>query len=154
MLDLSKLGVGDNRIQISVGKSLAAHQFKKAPVTCTVSGGQGNPTFDTAQAIAVMLEKHGIACDIIHGFNWDKWTTGKPTERLALIGDGQTGAWTDTAIAAAVRKCCCLMLRLAIAEAGPWAMGRGTHEIHPTHPYRFCCRRSGMVCCALCASLA
>ncbi len=36
-----------------------------------------------------MLEKHGIACDLMHGFNWDKWTTGKPTERLALIPAGQ-----------------------------------------------------------------
>ena len=36
-----------------------------------------------------MLEKHGIACDMRHGFNWDKWTTGKPTERLALIPAGQ-----------------------------------------------------------------
>ena len=36
-----------------------------------------------------MLEKHGIACDMMHGFNWDKWTTGKPTERLALIPAGQ-----------------------------------------------------------------
>gem|GEM_PF-3443502 len=27
-----------------------------------------------------MLEKHGIACDLMHGFHWDKWTTGKPTE--------------------------------------------------------------------------
>ena len=53
------------------------------------SGGQGDPTFDTAQAIAVVLEKHGIACDLIHGFDWDKWTTGKPTERLALIPAGQ-----------------------------------------------------------------
>jgi type I restriction enzyme R subunit len=25
----------------------------------------------------------------MHGFNWDKWTTGKPTERLALIPAGQ-----------------------------------------------------------------
>ena len=36
-----------------------------------------------------MLEKHGIACDMMHGFNWTKWTTGKPTERLALIPAGQ-----------------------------------------------------------------
>jgi type I restriction enzyme R subunit len=36
-----------------------------------------------------MLEKHGIACDLMHGFNWNKWTTGKPTERLALIPAGQ-----------------------------------------------------------------
>ena len=53
------------------------------------SGGQGDPTFDSAQAIAVVLEKHGIACDLMHGFHWDKWTTGKPTERLALIPAGQ-----------------------------------------------------------------
>jgi type I restriction enzyme R subunit len=66
-----------------------ADQLKKALVTYTESGGQGNPTFDTAQAIAVMLEKHGIACDMMHGFNWDKWTSGKPTERLQLIPAGQ-----------------------------------------------------------------
>jgi len=66
-----------------------ADQLKKALVTYTESGGQGNPVFDTAQAVAVMLEKHGIACDIMHGFNWDKWTTGKPAERLALIPAGQ-----------------------------------------------------------------
>lgn len=66
-----------------------ADQLKKALITYTESGGQGNPTFDTAQAIAVMLEKHGIACDLMHGFNWDKWTSGKPTERLALIPAGQ-----------------------------------------------------------------
>ncbi len=66
-----------------------ADQLKKALVTYTESGGKGDPTFDTAQAIAVMLEKHGVACDIMHGFNWEKWTTGKPTERLALIPAGQ-----------------------------------------------------------------
>ncbi len=66
-----------------------ADQLKKALVTYTESGGQGNPTFDTAQAVAVMLEKHGIACDNMHGFNWDKWTSGAPTERLQLIPAGQ-----------------------------------------------------------------
>jgi type I restriction enzyme, R subunit len=66
-----------------------ADQLKKALITYTESGGTGNPTFDTAEAIAVMLEKHGIACDLMHGFNWDKWTAGKPTERLALIPAGQ-----------------------------------------------------------------
>jgi type I restriction enzyme, R subunit len=66
-----------------------ADQLKQALVIYTESGGQGNPTFDTAQAIAVMQEKHGIASDMMHGFNWDQWTTGKPTERLALIPAGQ-----------------------------------------------------------------
>lgn len=66
-----------------------ADQLKRALVTYTESGGQGDPTFDTAQAIAVMLEKHGIACDMMHGFNWDQWVSGTPTERLQLIPAGQ-----------------------------------------------------------------
>ncbi len=36
-----------------------------------------------------MHEKHGIAGDMLHGFNWTKWTTGTPTERLQLIPAGQ-----------------------------------------------------------------
>jgi len=66
-----------------------ADQLKHALANYTESGGKGDPTYDTRQAIAVMLEKHGIACDMMHGFNWGKWTTGKPTERLALIPAGQ-----------------------------------------------------------------
>ena len=66
-----------------------ADQLKAALATYTESGGQGNPTFDTAQAIAVMLEKHGIVSDLMHGVNWDQWTTGSPAERLALIPAGQ-----------------------------------------------------------------
>ena len=37
----------------------------------------------------MLLEKHGTACDMLHGFKWDKWTNGKPGERLALIPAGQ-----------------------------------------------------------------
>ena len=37
-----------------------ADQLKKALITYTESGGQGDPTFDTAQAIAVMLEKQNL----------------------------------------------------------------------------------------------
>ena len=66
-----------------------ADQLKKALAVYTESGGQGHPTFDTAQAIAVMMEKYGVACDMLHGFKWDKWISGKPTQRLALIPAGQ-----------------------------------------------------------------
>jgi type I restriction enzyme R subunit len=66
-----------------------ADQLKKALAVYTESGGQGDPTFDTAQAIAVMMEKYGIASDMLHGFKWDKWTAGKPAQRLALIPAGQ-----------------------------------------------------------------
>jgi type I restriction enzyme R subunit len=66
-----------------------ADQLKHALASYTESGGQGDPTYDTAQAIAILLEKHGIACDMLHGFTWDAWTTGRPAERLALIPAGQ-----------------------------------------------------------------
>ena len=66
-----------------------ADQLKHALANYTESGGKGAPTYDTKHAIAVMLEKHGVACDILHGFKWTKWTTGTPTQRLALIPAGQ-----------------------------------------------------------------
>jgi type I restriction enzyme R subunit len=66
-----------------------ADQLKQALANYTESGGKGDPTYDTRQAIAVLLEKHGIACDMFHGFDLSKWTTGKPAERLALIPAGQ-----------------------------------------------------------------
>jgi type I restriction enzyme R subunit len=66
-----------------------ADQLKHALATYTESGGKGDPTYDMAQAIAVMLEKHGIASDMLHGFSWAKWTTGTATEQLALIPAGQ-----------------------------------------------------------------
>jgi len=66
-----------------------ADQLKQALAIYTESGGEGNPTFDMAQAIAVMMEKHGIADDMLHGFDWTKWTIGTPAQRLALIPAGQ-----------------------------------------------------------------
>ena len=66
-----------------------ADQLRQALVTYTESGGTGDPIFDAGQAIAVMLEKHRVACDLMHGLNWEKWTNGKPAERLALIPAGQ-----------------------------------------------------------------
>ena len=66
-----------------------ADQLKQALAVYTESGGKGDPAFDTAQAIAVLLEKHEVACTMLHGFSWKKWTTGKPKERLALIPAGQ-----------------------------------------------------------------
>jgi type I restriction enzyme R subunit len=66
-----------------------ADQLKRALATYTESGGHGSPTFDAASAVAVMLEKHEVACDIMHGFSWELWTTGTPAQRLALIPAGQ-----------------------------------------------------------------
>ena len=47
-----------------------ADQLKQALATYTDSGGRGTPSLDTAAAIAVMVEKHEIACGMMHGFDW------------------------------------------------------------------------------------
>ena len=32
-----------------------------------------------------MLEKYEICCGLFHGFDWSKWTSGTPQERLGLL---------------------------------------------------------------------
>lgn len=66
-----------------------ADQLKHALATYAESGGRGDPTYDTAAAIAVMQEKHGNACDMLHGFKWNKWTMGTAAQQLALIPAAQ-----------------------------------------------------------------
>lgn len=66
-----------------------ADQLRDALATYTESGGTGAPSIDTAQAIAIMLEKYEVACDILHGFNWGLWTTGTGMQRLSLIPAAQ-----------------------------------------------------------------
>jgi len=66
-----------------------ADQLKYALATYTESGGQGSPKIDTAEAVAALQSKYDIVCGIMHGFSWDKWMTGTPAERLALIPAGQ-----------------------------------------------------------------
>jgi len=66
-----------------------ADQLKYALATYTQSGGRGEPSIDTAKAIAVMLEKHDVACGMMHGFDWSKWHTGTPAEKMALLPGAQ-----------------------------------------------------------------
>lgn len=62
-----------------------AQELKQALATYTESGGTGKTAIDQQEAVAVMLEKHEICCDLFHGFNWSKWITGAPPERLQLL---------------------------------------------------------------------
>jgi type I restriction enzyme R subunit len=66
-----------------------ADQLKHALATYTASGGQGTPSIDTNEAIAAMLEKYQIACSIMHGFDWSRWTTGTSAEKLSLVPAAQ-----------------------------------------------------------------
>ena len=66
-----------------------AQDLRQALVTYTESGGTGRTAIDKEEAVAVMLEKHEVCCALFRGFDWTKWTTGTPTERVALIPPAQ-----------------------------------------------------------------
>ena len=66
-----------------------AQDLKQALTTYTDSGGTGSTALDQDEAVAVMLEKHEVCCALFHGFDWSKWTTGTPQERLMLLPAAQ-----------------------------------------------------------------
>src|SRR5690606_25071752 len=66
-----------------------AHELKAALATYTESGGTGRTALDQEEAVALMLEKYEICSGLFHGFDRSRWTTGTPTERLALLPAAQ-----------------------------------------------------------------
>lgn len=60
-------------------------ELEQALATYTASGGTGRTALDQDEAVALMLEKHEVCCGILHSFDWSKWTTGTPQERLSLL---------------------------------------------------------------------
>ncbi|MCK6574936.1 type I restriction endonuclease subunit R [Myxococcota bacterium] len=66
-----------------------ADQLKKALHTYTESGGQGETALDQEEAVALMLERYEVCCDIFHGFDWSAWTSNSPAERLSVLPAAQ-----------------------------------------------------------------
>ena len=66
-----------------------AHELKEALATYTESGGTGKTTVDQAEAVAVMLEKYEVCCDLFHGFDYSGWIDGTPAERVSLLPGAQ-----------------------------------------------------------------
>jgi len=62
-----------------------AHELKQALATYTESGGTGRTAINQEEAVAAMLEKYEICCGLLHGFDWSKWVSGTPAERLGLL---------------------------------------------------------------------
>ena len=62
-----------------------ADQLKQALATYTESGGQGSPSVDTAEAVAVLQEKHEVICGILHGSRWKELVTSKYSDLLRLV---------------------------------------------------------------------
>jgi len=66
-----------------------AHELKAALATYTESGGTGKTAIDQREAVALMLKHHEVCRGLFHGFDWSKWMTGAPTERLGLLPAAQ-----------------------------------------------------------------
>ena len=66
-----------------------AHDLKRALATYTESGGTGETALDQSEAVAVMLERYEVCCDLFHGFDWSNWMSGTPQERLGLLPAAQ-----------------------------------------------------------------
>ncbi len=62
-----------------------ADQLKKALADYTESGGKGKPVFDQEEAVTKMLEYYEICAGLFHGFDYSRFKTGKPRERLAIV---------------------------------------------------------------------
>jgi len=62
-----------------------AYELERAIREYTESGGKGKPVVDQEKAVALMLEKYEIVTSMFHGFNYNKFFTAEPKERLAFI---------------------------------------------------------------------
>jgi len=66
-----------------------ADELKQALATYTEAGGTGKTALDQSEAVAVMLEKVEVCRGLFHGFDWTRWTTGTPQDRLSLLPAAQ-----------------------------------------------------------------
>jgi len=53
------------------------------------SGGHGDTAIDQEQAVVAMLTRYEVCRDYFFRFDWSKWTTGTPAQKLSLLPAGQ-----------------------------------------------------------------
>ena len=61
-----------------------ADELKRA-LTVYTDGDRRNTGIPQDQAVGVLLEKHEVLCAMMHPFDWRKFFTGTPEERLGVI---------------------------------------------------------------------
>ena len=66
-----------------------AEQLKQALSNYTESGGKGQTAIDQNEAVALMLAKYEVCCDMFHSFDRDVWITGNAQDRLSLLPRAQ-----------------------------------------------------------------
>ncbi len=62
-----------------------ADELKGALATYTAAGGQGRTALDQEEAVKVVLEKVEFCRAIFHGFDYARFLTGTPADRLRLL---------------------------------------------------------------------
>jgi type I restriction enzyme R subunit len=66
-----------------------ADELRKALATYTESGGTGKTAIDQAEAVAVTREKYEVCRGLFHDFDWSRWVTGAPQEKLGVLPAAQ-----------------------------------------------------------------
>lgn len=62
-----------------------ASDLKKALAVYTESGGKGTPTLDITEAVNAMLEKLEVIQQMMHGFDYTKYSTASLSDKLGII---------------------------------------------------------------------
>ncbi|NJD52087.1 MAG: type I restriction endonuclease subunit R [Candidatus Methanoperedens sp.] len=62
-----------------------ADELKKALSDYTESGGRGKTVFDKEEAVALMLEKYELVAELFHGFDYERFFTALPREKMSII---------------------------------------------------------------------
>jgi type I restriction enzyme R subunit len=66
-----------------------ASDLKNALATYTLSGGKGTPTLDQEQAVAKMLEKYEIVCQMFDKFDYKRFFKADTQQKLTIILEAQ-----------------------------------------------------------------
>jgi len=66
-----------------------ANSLKEALAVYTQSGGQGQPVLDQDLALRAFEDKLSVCRGIFHGFDYGDFWEGTPSEKLAILRDGQ-----------------------------------------------------------------
>ncbi len=62
-----------------------AQELKEALKTYTESGGTGTTAVAQEDAVAAMLKHDEVCRGLFHGFDWSRWVSGTPGERVSLL---------------------------------------------------------------------
>ncbi len=62
-----------------------AYELKKALSDYTESGGRGKTVLDKDEAVALMLEKYELVAELFNGFDYKRFFTAPPREKMSII---------------------------------------------------------------------